>query len=345
MTTVLGEARRWGGVLWLGVAAMGCATAVRTTSVDAPPDVVARDAAAPASSGFGPHTVEPTAFLDDVDEEIDRDLRRHAWMAEHAEGDERLRAWQGLGESYARRAHRVGYARDVLLDQAFAAAEVQRLSLETLAKRLQAEQVQWWRRAAAAYDHVLDSVGPSTLDLRPRARWGLAEVLVNQGKADEHRTILRALVRDDPDSGLAAHAIVTLGDIAFGEQRFGDARRLYMAGMDHDDDAQRGYATYKLGWVEFLEGHQDRALGRWTQVVRGSREHPTRHALADEAANDCVMAYVSVGRPELAQAFFERLHPRLAAQLLERLAQAYVGAGDPESAQLVRSGLKRRPSL
>ncbi|MCA9708870.1 MAG: tetratricopeptide repeat protein [Myxococcales bacterium] len=307
-----------------GLALLASCAAPRSTSVPS-------EASPPATSTAAVEA-DPAVLEDPSDAELDREIRLHTLRLEHGDPTERARAQLDLGDAYVRRASRVQQARFDLQAQ----GDERRAEREHLEAELEAQRDQWLARAAAAYEAVVTSSPPGARSLRTEARFGLADVRMQQGEAEAAREHLRALLLEDPEHALAGLALLHLGDDAFAAQRLDEARALYERALRFDDLHTRSHARYKLGWIALDHDDGQEALVLWTQVVNESRHDPSLHALTDAAAKDCVLAYARVGPPEAAGAFFSRLQPERSHHLLESLARRYLDQGRPDAAAVVR---------
>lgn len=315
------------GLLTLMLAIAGCAS--RGASAERSP-----------SPRSAPETSEPSArgdaIEDDIDAQLEREIRLHVLRLEHRDPAERVRARLDLADAYAHRAGRVELTRSELDVLRFEATGSQRADLERLDEELATQRSQWLERAATAYGIVLESTHPVARALRAEARFGLADVRIQQGDVAAARPLLTTLVREDSEHGLVGPALLQLGDDAFDQGRLAEASELYERVLASDAARDHSYARYKLGWVALNLADGQAALDHWTRVVTESRHQPNGQALAKAAARDCVIAYAMVGRPEQAGTFFARLHPKLARELLERLARQYVDQRRPEAAAIVQ---------
>lgn len=311
--------------LW---SAAGCASPGSLARPEREPPAAALDTEAPAG----------TIGSDDIDARLDREIQLHTLRLEHQDPAERARAHMDLANACLQRAGRMEQARFELDEARFEAAGPRHAEFERLDADLGARQARWLQRAASSYGAVLDSTDPVTARLRPEARYGRAEVRIQQGDRTGAHDDLMALVREDPDHPLVGPALLQLADDAFARGLFDEARVLYQRVAVLPAARDRAYASYKLGWIALNLGEHQAALEHFTGVVALSRGQPGQQPLAEAAARDCVRPYVEVGRPERARVFFTRLYPELAPLLLRDLAQRYVDEGRPEAAALVQGG-------
>lgn len=285
----------------------------------------------PPEPSEAPATVEPMSLAS----EVEASLERNAWLLEHGNEDDRVRAHLGLGDAYWDQATLKSEQRYALDERAWDAAEAERPELDRQRDALERERVELLEDAAAEYRRVLEAEGTTAVELRPRARFGLAGVLEIRGDRSGAVVELEALVRDDPEHPLAAPAWARLGDVAFEEERLDDAATAFTRALRAQSHRDRLYARYRLGWVERDRDGPQAALDQWTQVVLEGRAIPGGESLASVAAKDCMRVFVEVGRPEEASAFFMRLHPERASELLQLLASRYRELGRPEDAARV----------
>jgi tetratricopeptide (TPR) repeat protein len=297
--------------------------------------------AAPGSASTAQAT--PPLVLDDIDAQLEVEIRLHQLRLEHRDPAEHVRARMDLADAYLQRAERAEARRFELGEERFDARDARRAELDRRDAELKAQRDHCLARAAEAYEHVLASPHPLARKRRAEARFGLADVRTQQGDVPAARQLLQALVGEDPEHALAAPALLILADDAFNEGRLLDAGELYERVVASDEPRDRTYARYKLGWIALNHGDDQAALEYWTHVVIESRIHPERLGLANAAARDCVMAYAAVGRPDTAGAFFARLYPERSRELLQQLARRYIDIGRPDAAAIVE-GRSPHPS-
>jgi tetratricopeptide (TPR) repeat protein len=306
-----------------------------------PSDTAAAEPEAPKATGAGPAAVAlGLGSPEDLAAEIDRAQWLHTAMQTDGDGAEQARARFALAEAYMKAASGIGVLRFDLTEQRLAEPSRPRPDLDRLDAELAAQQATWLEHAAREHAEVIRSTDPAAVELRPRARHGLAEVQHRQGDRAAMLRTLRALVHDDPSHPLASSAWLQLADAAFEDQRLDEARALYEQVLVLGTD-DRLYARYKLGWVALNLDDGQAALEHWAAVAREGREDPRQRTLAENAARDCVLAYARVGRPERAKAFFDRLDPEHAPLLLQKLVSLYEDEGRPDEAARVLGGSSR----
>lgn len=270
---------------------------------------------------------EPTP--PDAATELARARLLHALALAEGDAAEQARARFALAEAYAIAAAGLDVARFDLQDQRVAGSA--RPDLERREAELLAQQQAWLDAAAHEYAELLRATDPTAVELRPRARYGLADVERRRGDRRAMHDALVTLVHDDPTHSLASAALVALADEAFEGGRLEEARSLYEQVVVRGGD-ERYYARYKLGWVALALDDAQAALAHWTSVATETRMDPRQRALAENAAKDCVIAYARVGRPEKARAFFRHIDPTQADRLVRRLAETYEHEGRSEDA-------------
>jgi tetratricopeptide (TPR) repeat protein len=262
---------------------------------------------------------------------VEHARRLHANALAEGDAAEQARARFALAEAYVSAAAGLDVARFDL--QAERAADPARslADLERSEAELVARQAAWLEAAAIEYAEVIRATDPTALELRPQARYWLADLERRRGNRTAMNDALVVLVRDHPTHPLVASAYAMLADEAFEDGRFEAARELYekvvVLGSDH-----KHYARYKLGWVAFNLDDGQGALAHWVSVATEARADPRQQALVESAVSDCVIAYARVGRPERARAFFNHLDPSRTDELLRRLAEIYRQEGRPDDA-------------
>ncbi len=294
----------------------------------------------PASESPAQHEgPPPPAGGDEAVAQLEREIDVHSRRLEHSDPEERVQGQLALADAYQRRGEQQ-LERLFQLDELRASASAdRRAELDRLIAECREEEAAWYQRAASLYQEVLASSSPEALRGRAEARYGLASVRRRLGDPLGAVDLLEALVRDDPEHGLAWPARLELGDHAFAEQRFAEARGLYEEALRSSNARDHAYASYKLGWIAVNLDDGGAALEHWARVVERTRGDATQRSLGEAAAKDCVLAFAMVGRPEDAVKFFRRLHPALAPELLRRLAQHYRDRGQPEAALVVQAGM------
>jgi tetratricopeptide (TPR) repeat protein len=308
----------------LVVGLVGCGRSTREAAPVEPPVPTVEDE---PGSWVSVARVDPMASEDDVAR-----ARMRLELA-LADGDaaEQVRARFALAETCAGAAVRLLLARVELDEERLAGPAGPRPDLEPRDAELAAQQQAWRDAAATEYAEVLRSTDPAAVELRPRARYGLAEIQRGRGEHEAAHDSLVALVHDDPAHPLAAAALVQLADEAFAAGRLEESRALYEQVLVHRTD-ERHYARYKLGWIALNLDDGAAALAHFTAVIGEAGANPRYRTLVENAARDCVLAYARVGRPERARDFFARLDPPNAEKLVQRLARIYEDEGRPEDA-------------
>jgi tetratricopeptide (TPR) repeat protein len=262
---------------------------------------------------------------------VEHAQRLHAHALAEGDAAEQARARFALAEAYVSATADLDVARFDL--QAQRAAEPARSlpDLDRSEAELVARQAAWLEAAAIEYAEVIRATDPTAVELRPQARYGLADVERRRGNHTAMHDALVALVRDHPTHPLTALAFAMLADEAFEDGRFEAARELYEKVIVLGGDQQH-YARYKLGWVALNLDDGQGALAHWVRVATEARADPRQRALVESALADCVIAYARVGRPERARTFFNHIDPSRTDELLRRLAELYRREGRPEDA-------------
>lgn len=313
-----------GTVTCLVVGLLGCG---RSTHRAAPVEPPAPAAEEEPATWLSASPVDPTASEEDV---ARARMRLELALADD-DAAEQVRARFALAEVYAGAAVRLVLARVELDEARLAGPAGPRADLERRDAELEAQQQAWRDAAATEYAEVLRSSDPAAAPLRPRARYGLADIQRGRGEHEAAHDSLVMLVHDDPSHPLAAAALLQLADDAFAAGRLEESRALYEQVLVHRTD-ERHYARYKLGWVALNLADGEAALAHFMAVIGEAGADPRYRTLVENAARDCVLAYARVGRPERARDFFARIDPPNAEALVQRLARLYEDEGRPEDA-------------
>jgi tetratricopeptide (TPR) repeat protein len=201
--------------------------------------------------------------------------------------------------------------------------------------RLAAQQADWERRAR---DATLLAVTEYLEVADHPERWHdyqrMDEVLfdlaylLNQVKKEEAaRGYFKRLIKDHPTSRFIPDALLAFGDHYFDQAGMENALVFYDKVLAYPASKLYGYALYKKGWCFYNLADFKQALATFLKVAELAGAKSDALGLAREARKDIVRAYAQVGSPDKAWALFQRAGGPHAPQMLEQLAELYLGEG------------------
>lgn len=153
---------------------------------------------------------------------------------------------------------------------------------------------------------VGDSAEPKPdAELFRRAQQAIAE-----GRIEDARALFLQIIRDYPMSPWVPEVYLAFGDIYFDRGEPESAVRLYERAVQFVDSPAARWARYRLAWCHMRIHDHVRALEQLVhtlKLIEHAPAAPDLHALAVAVRIDLVLAYAEVGKPDKANAFFERL--------------------------------------
>jgi tetratricopeptide (TPR) repeat protein len=173
------------------------------------------------------------------------------------------------------------------------------------------------------------------------------------GQPDRALESYRALVAAHSRSHLATHAYLALAELHFAARqpaRWAPARAAYEKVLEKKPGHNPlwGYASYKLGHVQWIQGEHARALDSFVRAIEFALRFPASPnaaALARAARRDLVPVYARVGDPSKAWSFFEAQSggdPAATLAMMEALGRSLVDTSSHELAGTVFAELVRR---
>ena len=143
--------------------------------------------------------------------------------------------------------------------------------------------------------------------------------------------IYEELARSFPTSAFIPQAMLMLGEIAFEDGNLESALAYYELVIQTPDSSAYPYGLYKKSWCLYnlARNRRDfvRALETLYDAVTASRERESQGAsalsLTRQALRDVPLFYSEVYEGRVAPAFFDRIAPDTADDLLERLGRIY----------------------
>jgi tetratricopeptide (TPR) repeat protein len=161
-------------------------------------------------------------------------------------------------------------------------------------------------------------------------------------KYDEARAVFDQLLKDHPRSKYVPEAHLVFADYFFERDELANAAERYRMVLKFPQSTAYWYAMYQTGWISLKQGQAQEALERFYQVAQATRRDPQHEVLNRAAKKDYVRAYAEVGRAELAYNAFARVDDAAALQMLEQLADHYLGQGKSAKAIVTYQDLMKR---
>jgi TolA-binding protein len=191
------------------------------------------------------------------------------------------------------------------------------------------------------------------------ALYTLAFTLGELRQFDRARQAYQLLLQRCPQSSYVPNAYFAFAEYYFDQGEMDSAAPFYerVIAVDRPDNAVRGYAMYKLAWVEFNRRRYDASLARFFETIDYARAQqassPTAAALLRSARAELVTAYGAVygsARPlNTTQAFstFRRYaaDDEGAVAMLEKLGELYKDNGQwPNAVAVFHELMSQRAS-
>ena len=252
---------------------------------------------APARAQTAPTTASPLPDLTGERKRVARKISASKLKLGKSRGDKRFAAMRELAEHHA--------------------------DMAALAANEKAEQ-RGLNEALALYVKCLDPAF-AQLPGYDEARFGHAFTLQRLGDYKGALVAFRELIKHHPTSPRIPDVYLAFADYYFNSGSVDTAAQFYAKVLAFPKSPLAAYAGYKLAWCYINLAEHQRALEQLYKVVVEARRSPTKQAaaLAHSATNDMVYVYSHVGKPDKAAAFFARVDPSAAADMLERLGETY----------------------
>ncbi|MEM1029427.1 MAG: hypothetical protein AAGN82_03710 [Myxococcota bacterium] len=224
------------------------------------------------------------------------------------------------------------------------------------------------RKAAIKYYRKLKKTYPKWCQFpnQPKGKQGcIDEVLYylayeyeQAGELDKARDVYLELTENWKDSRFVPNAYLAFGELFFNEAQ-GDPSKWDVAGnfyrqvQDYDPPGNKlwGYATYKLGYVEWNKGEYGKAIAEFKRVIEFGKKYsnlPNAPGLAKSARRDIIPVYALAGDPAKAYATFKPLSAKgddgSTYEMMEDLGQNLLDTGHyAEAIILYKDLIKRQP--
>ena len=157
------------------------------------------------------------------------------------------------------------------------------------------------------------------------------KTLWDEGQQTEALKACKELIKKYPTSKYVPEAYLMFAEYYFDNAKIDKALLAYKKVAEFKDSKVYLYALYKTGWCFFNLNKFDKALAQFVSVVKYcDKQEPDpekKNKLCGEALNDLTLAYSRAKGAKTAPAFFQKLAPNEAGQLLATLAGMYFGDG------------------
>ena len=196
---------------------------------------------------------------------------------------------------------------------------------------------------------------------RDEALFDLGTELILGKDLQRARQAMLELIDKYKDSTMVPRAYLAFGEMFFDEAasdpaKLDLAKNAYQAVLKYPPPENRvyGYASYKLGWIARTQGDGPAAISAFRRTIDFANQFGAGSAsisrLGEEARKDLIQAYVPVGKPDAAYAFFRPLSgddaggDKQTTAMVLRLARAYAEQGMAAEASVTCQDLLHRRS-
>ncbi|MBA3452982.1 MAG: tetratricopeptide repeat protein, partial [Deltaproteobacteria bacterium] len=148
----------------------------------------------------------------------------------------------------------------------------------------------------------------------------------------EARAVYDKLLKNYPNSKYVPEAHLAFADYYFEAGQLADAESRYKMVLKFPKSSAYWYAMYKMGWIHLNLTRFQEALETFFQVAQATKNDKKQETLNRAAKKDFVRAYSEIGKADKAYAAFQRVDNKYAFQMLEILADLYLGQGKSDKA-------------
>ncbi len=148
----------------------------------------------------------------------------------------------------------------------------------------------------------------------------------------EARAVYDKLLKNYPNSKYVPEAHLAFADYYFEAGQLADAESRYKMVLKFPKSSAYWYAMYKMGWIHLNLTRFQEALETFFQVAQATKNDKKQEILNRAAKKDFVRAYSEIGKADKAYAAFQRVDNKYAFQMLEILADLYLGQGKSDKA-------------
>ncbi|MDB4962045.1 MAG: Tetratricopeptide repeat protein [Myxococcales bacterium] len=151
----------------------------------------------------------------------------------------------------------------------------------------------------------------------------------------EARAVYDKLLKNYPNSKYVPEAHLAFADYYFEAGQLDDAESRYKMVLKFPKSSAYWYAMYKMGWIHLNKARFQDALETFFQVAQATKNDKKQEILNRAAKKDFVRAYSEIGKADKAYPAFQRVDNKYAFQMLEILADLYLGQGKSDKAIFV----------
>ena len=148
----------------------------------------------------------------------------------------------------------------------------------------------------------------------------------------EARAVYDKLLKNYPNSKYVPEAHLAFADYYFEAGQLADAESRYKMVLKFPKSSAYWYAMYKMGWIHLNLTRFQEALETFFQVAQATKNDKKQETLNRASKKDFVRAYSEIGKADKAYAAFQRVDNKYAFQMLEILADLYLGQGKSDKA-------------
>jgi tetratricopeptide (TPR) repeat protein len=157
----------------------------------------------------------------------------------------------------------------------------------------------------------------------------------------EARSVYDKLLKNYPNSKYVPQAHLAFADYFFEIGQLDDAEARYRMVLKFPKSPAYWYAMYKMGWIDLNKQRFQDALETFFQVAQATRNDKKNEILNRASKKDFVRAYAEIGKADKAYPAFQRVDQKYAFDMLEILADTYLGQGKSDKAIYVYHDLMK----
>jgi tetratricopeptide (TPR) repeat protein len=148
----------------------------------------------------------------------------------------------------------------------------------------------------------------------------------------EARGVYDQLLKNYPNSKYVPEAHLAFADYYFEAGQLADAEARYKMVLKFPKSSAYWYAKYKMGWIHLNLQRFQEALEAFFEVAQATKNDKKQEILNRAAKKDFVRAYAEIGKADKAYPAFQRVDQKYAFDMLDILADLYLGQGKSDKA-------------
>jgi tetratricopeptide (TPR) repeat protein len=157
----------------------------------------------------------------------------------------------------------------------------------------------------------------------------------------EARAVYDKLLKNYPNSKYVPEAHLAFADYYFEIGQLDDAEARYKMVLKFPRSSAYWYAMYKMGWIHLNKQRYQDALETFFQVAQATANDKKQEILNRSSKKDFVRAYAEIGKADKAYPAFQRVDKKYAFDMLQILADLYLGQGKSDKAIYVYGQLMK----